>query len=70
MELRLKTIVLVHHFIESDTIITYTNLRVGGEFVPENYFDKLSKSLESGFISLQSEGHPVEFKNIKILEMF
>ena len=61
---------LVHHVIESDTIITYTNLRVGGEFVPENYFDKLSKSLESGFISLQSEGHPVEFKNIKILEMF
>ena len=61
---------LIHHVIETDTILTYTNMRIGGEFIPKNYLDKLGESLESGFISLQSEGHPIEFKNIKIREIF
>ena len=61
---------LIHHVIESDTVLTYSNLRVGGEFVPKNYESRVGESLNKGYISLQSEGHPVEFRNIKIREIF
>ena len=47
-------------------MISYSNLRVGGDKIPENYLSRLSEPLVDGYISLQSEGHPVEFKNIKI----
>ena len=52
--------------VENDTVISYSNLRVGGDKIPANYLDRVGESLFEGYISLQSEGHPVEFKNIKI----
>ena len=57
---------IIHHVIENDTVISYSNLRVGGDKVPANYLDKIGDPLTDGYISLQSEGHPVEFRNIKI----
>ena len=57
---------LVHHVIDNDTVLTYTNIRVGGDNVPSNYINKIGNPLKEGYISLQSEGHPVEFRNIKI----
>ena len=57
---------IIHHLVEGDTVLTYSNLRVGGDKIPENYLSRLSEPLVDGYISLQSEGHPVEFKNIKI----
>ena len=57
---------LVHHVIDNDTVLTYTNIRVGGDNVPSNYINKIDNPLKEGYISLQSEGHPVEFRNIKI----
>lgn len=61
---------LIHHVIQSDTVLTYTNLRVGGDFVPTNYGLEIGEKLTHGYISLQSEGHPVEFKDIRILEIY
>ena len=49
--------------------MTYTNIRVGGNKVPENFLDKVGMPLEDGYISLQSEGHPVSFRNIKIKKL-
>ena len=60
---------LIHHIVEKDTVLTYTNIRVGGDEIPKNYLNRLEEPLKSGFISLQSEGHPVEFRNIKIKEL-
>ena len=57
---------LIHHVIDNDTVLTYTNIRVGGDEVPSNYINKIGNPLKEGYISLQSEGHPVEFRNIKI----
>lgn len=59
---------IVHHIMEGDTILTYTNLRVGGGNVspkpniPEG-------PLKSGRISLQSESHPVEFRKVELLDL-
>jgi len=43
--------------------------RVGGGEIPENYVSKKGQILDEGYISLQSEGHPVEFREIKIKEL-
>jgi hypothetical protein len=60
---------LVYHIVENDTVLSYTNIKIGGNKVPKNYLEKIGSPLSEGYISLQSEGHPVEFKEIKIKEL-
>ena len=69
VEVIVKSNSIVHHLVENDTVISYSNLRVGGDKIPENYLSRLGEPLVDGFISLQSEGHPVEFRNIKIKKL-
>ena len=60
---------VIHHIVENDTVLSYTNIRVGGGEIPDNYVDRVGEKLSDGYISLQSEGHPVEFREIKIREL-
>jgi hypothetical protein len=59
---------LVRHIVNGDTVMTYTTLRVGGGNV--NGHDPAVKvdgrPLSSGWIALQSEGHPVEFRRVDL----
>ena len=59
---------IVHHIINKDTVMSYSNIKIGGEYLSDNFTDKVGEPLKEGFISLQSEGHPIEFKNIRIKE--
>jgi hypothetical protein len=55
------------HKINGNEVITYTNPVIGGEY---NVFtEKEGEKITQGYISLQSESHPIEFKNIEILEL-
>jgi hypothetical protein len=59
---------LVTHIIEGDTVLQYSKPSVGGGVV-DGYDSaqwKPGKRLTSGYIALQSEGQPIEFKNIKL----
>lgn len=62
---------LVTHIINGDTVLRYTQPQIGGGvahgFDPKYKQD--GKLLSSGFIALQSEGQPVDFKNITIREL-
>ena len=62
---------LVTHIINGDTVLRYTQPQIGGGvahgFDPKYKQD--GKLLSSGFIALQSEGQPVDFKNIEIMEL-
>jgi len=49
--------------------MTYSNIRYGGTYLSENFTDKVDEPLKEGYISLQSEGHPIEFKNIRVKEL-
>ena len=60
---------IVHHVIDKDTVMTYSNIKIGGGYLSDNFTDKIGEPLEEGYISLQSEGHPIEFKNIRIREL-
>jgi len=59
---------IVHHIMENDTILTYTNLTVGGGNVSPkpNIPDG---PLKEGRIALQSESHPVEFRKVELLDL-
>ena len=57
---------IVHHVIDKDTVMTYSNIKIGGGYLSDNFTDRIGDPLEEGYISLQSEGHPIEFKNIRI----
>lgn len=74
---------VVHHIIQGDTVLTYTKTQIGGGFVTEadwslakmdpktiEYWKKRDgTALSSGYIALQAESHPIDFKNIQLLNL-
>lgn len=62
---------LITHIINGDTVLQYSKPQIGGGVV-DNYDPAMKqdgKLLKEGFIALQSEGQPVDFRNIKILNL-
>lgn len=59
---------VIRHIVNGDTVLTYTAPRVGGGNVdghdPAQKVD--GRPLTSGYIALQSEGHPVEFRRVEL----
>lgn len=75
---------VVHHIIAGDTVLTYERPQVGGGFVGDQYDFKAAgideagvaywtkrqnTPLGSGYIALQAESHPIDFKQIEILNL-
>ena len=61
----------IKHMVEGETVLVYENPQFGGGNV-HNFDEKLMQDgqlLEGGYISLQSESHPVEFRNIELLSL-
>lgn len=62
---------IVHHIVEGDTVLTYEKPQIGGGGV--DFFDEKVKEdgklLSSGYIYLQSESHPVDFRKVEILDL-
>lgn len=62
---------LVTHIINGDTVLRYSKPQIGGG-VANNYDPAIKqdgKLLSKGFIALQSEGQPVDFRKIAILNL-
>jgi hypothetical protein len=61
----------VTHKVEGQTVLTYEKPQIGGGSV--NNFDVEVKKdgtlLSEGYISLQSESHPVEFRKVELLNL-
>jgi len=59
---------LVKHLVNGEEVLRYTKPQIGGgvanRYDPEIKID--GKLLKEGFIALQSEAQPIDFKNIKI----
>ncbi|MEO7982619.1 MAG: DUF1080 domain-containing protein [Bacteroidota bacterium] len=62
---------LVTHIINGDTVLQYSKPQIGGGVV--NRYDPAIKQdgklLSSGFIALQSEGHPVDFRKVELMDL-
>lgn len=62
---------LVTHIINGDTVLQYSQPQIGGGIV-HNYDPEMwqeGKLLREGFIALQSEGQPIDFRNIKLKKL-
>jgi hypothetical protein len=59
---------LITHIVNGDTVLKYAHPRIGGGNVdghdPAQKVD--GRRLTSGYIALQSEGHPVEFRKVEL----
>ncbi len=73
---------LIRHIINGDTVLTYTKPAIGEGFVsPEHnwakanildsmlWINKANTPLIEGYIALQAESQPVDFKNIYLLNL-
>ena len=61
---------LIRHIVEGDTVMTYYQPQVGGENVNTPPSSPAPGTLISeGWISLQSESHPVAFRKIEVMEL-
>ena len=72
---RLEILVLgdsvIQHMINDKVVMTYNKPQVGGGVVNNYHLDakKDGVILKEGYISLQSESHPVEFRNVELLNL-
>lgn len=55
------------HFINGKEVISYSNPIFGGEYSLDE--SKEGQPVRGGYISLQSESHPIEFRNIELLDL-
>jgi len=62
---------LIEHIIDKKVVLSYTKPKIGGGSVI-NYDPKVKKdgqALTAGYIALQSESHPIEFKNVMLFDL-
>jgi hypothetical protein len=62
---------LVKHIVEGDTVLTYEKPQIGGGNVSghDPAVKKDGQLLNEGYISLQSESHPVEFRRVELFNL-
>lgn len=73
---------IVYHLIEGDTVLVFTNPKIGGGYVgkshtfkdgkvgsEDEWIKKQNTALGTGYIALQAESHPIDFKNIQLLNL-
>ncbi|NND04830.1 MAG: DUF1080 domain-containing protein [Saprospiraceae bacterium] len=62
---------LLIHYVEGNEVLRYSKPQIGGGVV--NDFDPMAKKdgkpLSEGYISLQSESHPVAFRKVELLNL-
>lgn len=59
------------HYINGEEVLSYGGITTGGGVVSGHRPEMKPEGapLEKGYISLQSESHPIQFRNIEILEL-
>ena len=59
---------IIHHIVNGDTVMTYRKPVIGGE-LPESYLEYDGLALTEGYISLQAESAPTEFRKVELLNL-
>ncbi len=72
----------IRHLIGGETVLAYNHAQVGGGYVskqydfaqagvpnPAEWAAKDGTPLTAGYIALQSESHPIDFRNIELLNL-
>ena len=62
---------VIHHILEGDTVLTYYQPQIGGGNV-SNHDPAVKRDgelIKEGYISLQSESHPIDFRKVELLDL-
>lgn len=59
----------IYHLLEGDTVLMYNYPQVGGNSIPEGYPVPEGTLLKDGYICLQAESHPIDFRKVEIMEV-
>jgi len=60
---------IIHHIVNGDTVLTYSSPQTGGDNMPEGYSVPPGTLLRKGYIALQAESHPTEFRKVELLKI-
>jgi hypothetical protein len=73
---------LIRHIIDGETVLAYQKPQIGGGFVSaeydwikghvKNYKEWIQKEgtlLKEGYIAIQAESHPIEFRKVELLNL-
>jgi hypothetical protein len=67
---------VIYHLAEGDTVLTYTHPKIGESdsmfkkmFLNEEWLKKSGTSLNEGYVALQAESHPIEFRKVELLNL-
>lgn len=62
---------VVEHFVNGESVMRYGGLTTGGGVVSGHRPELKPEGapLKSGYIALQSEGHPIQFRNMSVLDL-
>ncbi|WP_080904905.1 DUF1080 domain-containing protein [Parabacteroides sp. Marseille-P3160] len=68
LEVEVRGDSIIHHIMDGDTILTYTKpIVAGGNVSPTP--NVTPGPLKEGYIALQSESHPIEFRKVELLDL-
>ena len=59
----------ITHFVEGVPVITYTSPQLGGEEKNPELAKRSGELLSDGYIALQAESHPTEFRKVEVLNL-
>ena len=75
----------IAHLIDNDTVLRYEHPQIGGAFISkalkgqdwgsmgvsnkEKWIAMEGERLSEGYIAVQAESHPIDFKNIELLDL-
>lgn len=60
---------IIHHLVDGDTVLSFTRPVIGGGDLPEGFPLEEGTPLKEGYISLQSESHPIDFRKVELLDL-
>lgn len=58
---------IISHFVNGVKVISYSRPEIGGEY--NTLSEREGEIVKDGYISLQSESHPIEFRKIELMEL-
>jgi hypothetical protein len=60
---------IIRHVIDGQTVMEYSRPIVGGYSLPENYPVPEGTPVKEGYIALQAESHPVQYRKVELLNL-
>jgi hypothetical protein len=59
----------ITHYVEGAPVISYTKPQLGGDAKSPEFAKRAGELLSEGYIAIQSESHPTEFRKIELLNL-